>query len=173
MFDFAQPSFLTVRPHSARSEDDRLNLAQSFFPTLFVFPIAYFWGVTDLVLRWYQVCKNSGTGRPIHSKVCYSRTSPFPRVVLARTKVFSQTISCLSKSKITTAVYIVILTSLPSLAISMFKSVRRKEWLLVVSMVTALVVNLYQPLAGSLLTIRQLPQTQRQFLSYPSAIMLI
>lgn len=31
------------------------DVPQSFFPTLLIFPLGYFWGVVDRALRWYQV----------------------------------------------------------------------------------------------------------------------
>ncbi|EKM51190.1 uncharacterized protein PHACADRAFT_200015 [Phanerochaete carnosa HHB-10118-sp] len=46
--------------------------------------------------------------------------------------------------------------------VSLFRTLRRKEWLIHISMITALATSLYQPLAGAVLSIRQIPMTHPQ-----------
>lgn len=52
---------------------------------------------------------------------------------------------------------------LGSLLVSLWRSLKRREWLIHVSMITALAATFYQPLAGALLSIQQVPKSQGTF----------
>ncbi|KAI6008774.1 hypothetical protein F5J12DRAFT_905161 [Pisolithus orientalis] len=93
VFSFASTQFLT-----------------SFFPTLLVVPLAFFWSIADWMLRWYQ-----------------------PYITLAE-------------------------GSAPASPV-LFYSFKYKHYLVYISTVTALIVTLLQPLAGSLLEVQQVPHS--------------
>lgn len=106
VFSFASTQFLT-----------------SFFPTLLVVPLAYFWTITDWMLRWYQPYVTLAEGN-----------APASRSILLD--------------------YI----ALNQIAV-LFYSFKYKHYLIYVSTLVALIVALLQPLAGSLLQVRQVPHT--------------
>ncbi|KAL4065570.1 hypothetical protein V8B97DRAFT_1150922 [Scleroderma yunnanense] len=95
----------------------------SFFPTLLVVPLAYFWSIADWMLRWYQ-----------------------PYITLAEGNVPASRSILLD--------YI----ALNQLFV-LFYSLKYKHYLIYVSTLTAFTVILLQPLAGSLLQVRQVPYT--------------
>ncbi|GJE93537.1 DUF3433 domain-containing protein [Phanerochaete sordida] len=113
----AQPSFLTA-----------------FFPTLFVFPLSYFWASADRVLRLYQ-----------------------PYITLLQGHARAE--DSLLEDYVMSNVFF-----------TLFKTLKRREWIIHMSMATALVTNLYQPLAGALLTVRQTPKTHPQNVSMSTTL---
>lgn len=114
---FAQPSFLTA-----------------FFPTLFVFPLSYFWASADRVLRQYQ-----------------------PYITL-------------SEGGATAEDSLLVDYVMSNVFITLYKTLKRREWLVHISIVTALATNLYQPLAGALLSVRQIPRTHPQNVSMETTL---
>ncbi|KAH0835619.1 hypothetical protein J3R83DRAFT_9367 [Lanmaoa asiatica] len=95
----------------------------SFFPTLLVVPLAYFWSVADWMLRWYQPYVTLSEGK-----------APAARSILLD--------------------YI----ALNRLAV-LYHSLIHRHYLINASTLIGLSVILLQPLAGSLLQLRQVPHT--------------
>ncbi|KAG8215750.1 hypothetical protein J3R82DRAFT_7648 [Butyriboletus roseoflavus] len=95
----------------------------SFFPTLFIVPLAYFWSVVDWMLRWYQPYVTLSEGK-----------ASAPRSILLD--------------------YV----SLHRLAV-LYNSLTHRHYLIYVSTLIGLSATLLQPLAGSLLQVRDVPQT--------------
>ncbi|KAG2072503.1 hypothetical protein BDR04DRAFT_1230480 [Suillus decipiens] len=96
----------------------------SFVPTFMVVPLAYFWGLADWVLRWYQPYITLSKGN-----------APAARSIL---------LDYIALNHIST----------------LYHSLKHRHWLINVSTLTALSVALTQPLAGSLLQVRQVPYTK-------------
>lgn len=46
----------------------------------------------------------------------------------------------------------------------MFKTVKRREWIIFFSLFTALVTTLFQPLAGALLAVKEITMAQREYI---------
>ncbi|KIJ67191.1 hypothetical protein HYDPIDRAFT_25666 [Hydnomerulius pinastri MD-312] len=99
----------------------------SFFPTLLVAPLAYFWSVADWMLRWYQPYITLSEG---HATA--SRSILLDYIALNRFTV-------------------------------LWYSLKHRHYLINVSTLTALSVIFLQPLAGSLLQVRQVAHTSETF----------
>lgn len=106
VFPFASTQFLT-----------------SFFPTLLVVPLAYFWSLADWMVRWYQPYISLAEGNV-----------PASRSIL---------LDYIALNQIFVLLY----------------SLKYKHYLVYISTLTAFTVILLQPLAGSLLQVRQVPYT--------------
>ncbi|KAF9242854.1 hypothetical protein BU15DRAFT_72505 [Melanogaster broomeanus] len=99
----------------------------SFFPTLLVAPLAYFWSVVDWMLRWYQPYVTLSEGN-----APASQSILLDYIALNRFAV-------------------------------LYYSLKHRHYLINVSTLTAFSLIFLQPLAGSLLQVRQVPYTSDSF----------
>ena len=138
---------------------------------LLVIPLADFWSLTDWMIRWYQV-------------IAYflaweiSLTFPQPYIALVEGNVPASRSILLEHASILTRrcpktdphfrspsskkhhpLYQQRLMSFNSQLLVLLYSLKYKHYLIYISMLTAFMVILLQPLAGSLLLVRQVPYT--------------
>ncbi|KAF8553065.1 hypothetical protein OG21DRAFT_1485715 [Imleria badia] len=112
----------------------------SFFPTLLVVPIAHFWTSADWLLRWYQPYVALSEGK-----------EPATRSILLDYVGLKYYPHFCAQSKHTEMVH--------SPVGLLYQSLMNKHYLINVSALITLSILLLQPLAGSLLQVRQIPHT--------------